>query len=70
MPKRETGTPFDSEKFSHDTAITDPGARLNIKAQNFWRRGQDTFLTFVTHVNAQSQKKQETNVTITFVMSD
>ena len=56
--------------FSHDTAITDPGARLDIKARNFWRRGQDTFFFMylffdvcVSHVNAPSQRNQETKVT-------
>ena len=40
------------------------GARLDIKARNFWRRGQDAFFDVcVTHVNAPSQKKQETKVT-------
>ena len=57
-------TPVTGETFSHDTAITDPGARLDIKARNFWRRGQDAFFDVcVTHVNAPSQKKQETKVT-------
>ena len=52
------------EKFSHDTKITDPGARLDIKARNSWRRGQDAFFDVcVTHVNAPPQKKQETKVT-------
>ena len=50
------------ETFSNDTA--DPGARLDIKARNFWRRGQDAFFDVcVTHVNAPSQKNQETKVT-------
>ena len=57
-------TPVTGETFSHDTAITDPGARLDIKARNFWQRGQDAFFDVcVTHVNAPSQKKQETKVT-------
>ena len=47
-------TPITGETFSHDTAITDPRARLDIKARNFWRRGKDAFFDVcVTHVNAQ-----------------
>ena len=55
-------TPLTGETFSHDTA--DPGAQFDIKARNFWRRGQDAFFDVcVTHVNAPSQKNQETKVT-------
>ena len=47
-------TPITGETFSHDTAITDPRARLDIKARNFWRREKDAFFDVcVTHVNAQ-----------------
>ena len=30
-------TPITGETFSHERAITDPGADLDIKARNFWR---------------------------------
>ena len=52
-------TPITGETFSYD-----PGARLDNKARNFWRRGQDAFFDVcVTHVNAPSQKNQETKAT-------
>jgi len=54
-------TPVSGETFNYATAIVDDGARLDIKARNFWRRGQDAYFDVcVTHVNAPSQKKQET----------
>ena len=47
------------ETFAHDTAITDPGARLDIKAQNFWRRGQNAFFeTKVTFYRHEERKKR------------
>jgi hypothetical protein len=54
-------TPVSGETFNYATAIKDDGARLDIKARNFWRRGQDAYFDVcVTHVNAPSQKKLET----------
>ena len=54
-------TPVSGETFSYNTAIVDDGARLDIKARNFWRRGQDAYFDVcVTHVNAPSQKKLDT----------
>ena len=44
------------------TANTSQGARLDIKARNFWRQGQDAFFEIrVTHVNALSYKDLSTN---------
>ena len=44
------------------TANTSQGARLDIKARNFWRQGQDAFFDIrVTHVNALSYKDLSTN---------
>ena len=52
-------TPVTGETFAHDTAITDPGACLDIKAQNFWRRGQNAFFeTKVTFHRHEERKKR------------
>ena len=49
------------ETFEHRTANSSFGARLDIKARNFWRPGQDTYLDIrVTHVNALIQQNLTT----------
>ena len=50
-------TDLQGESFSNRTANTSSGARLDIKARNFWRQGQDAYFDIrVTHVNALSHK--------------
>ena len=53
---------LEGETFRLRTANTAPGARLDIKARNFWRQGQDAYFDIrVTHVNALSQKDLTTD---------
>ena len=50
-----------SEVMDHQTANTEDDSRLDIKARNFWQRGQTAFFDIrVTNVNAESQKNQTT----------
>ena len=54
-------TDLQGEIFQHRTANTAQGARLDIKARNFWRQGQDAYFDVrVTHVNAKSQAHKST----------
>ena len=40
---------------------TEDGARLDIKARNFWQRGQTSYFDVrVTHVNSETQKNMST----------
>ena len=53
--------PLDSKRFKLKTTNTSEEARLDIKAQGFWRRGQNAFFDIrVTHVNCTSSKGQST----------
>ena len=46
---------LDSETSSYRSANSDPNARLDIRTQGFWNRGQDTFFDiWVIHPNASS----------------
>ena len=50
-------TELQGETFHNRTANTSSGARLDIRARNFWRQGQDAYFDIrVTHVNALSNK--------------
>ena len=43
------------------SANTEEGARLDIKARGFWRRGQTAFYDIrVTHVNSKTNSKKST----------
>ncbi len=54
-------TDLQGETFQHRSANTSPGARLDIRARNFWRQGQDAYFDVrVTHVNARSHKNRTT----------
>ena len=55
-------TNLSGEVLHYATAIRGDDARLDIKARDFWRRGQDAFFDVrVTHVNAESQRHMETS---------
>ena len=50
-------TDLQGETFNYRTANTSSEARLDIRARNFWRQGQDSFFDIrVTHVNALSHQ--------------
>ena len=54
-------TPLDNEVFTLRTANTSEEARLDIKANSFWRRGQTAFFDVrITHVNSASNINKET----------
>ena len=54
-------TDLQGETFQYRSANTSQGARLDIKARNFWRQGQDAYFDVrVTHVNARSQADKST----------
>ena len=53
--------PVTNEHMRLKTANTNDQSRLDIKANDFWRRGLTAFFDIrVTHVNSQSNKNQET----------
>ena len=53
--------PVTNEIFNHRTANTENEARLDVKANGFWRRGQTSFFDIrVTHVNSQSNLSKHT----------
>ena len=52
------------EHFEKKTANTSDDARLDIRAPNFWQKGQVAYFDVrVTHVNCPSQQDQETKRT-------
>ena len=49
--------PLSGEHFSHQSANTEPNARLDIRARGFWSTGQDAFFDVrVFHPNASSNR--------------
>ena len=53
--------PITNEVMRFKSANTDNGARLDIKAKGFWRRGQTAFYDIrVTHVNSKTNSKKST----------
>ena len=51
-----------NETFQYRTANIEDGARLDMKASGFWRRGQTAFFDVrVTHVNSQSNSDKTTS---------
>ena len=53
--------PLDNERFNFRPANIENDARLDIKADNFWRYGQTAFFDVrVTHVNSSTNRGQET----------
>ena len=49
--------PLTNESFTHRSANTDPNARLDIRARDFWNTGQDAFFDVrVFHPNASSNR--------------
>ena len=49
--------PLENEKFDPRTANTSSEARLDIKASDFWNRGQTSLFDIrIPHVNAASKK--------------
>ena len=53
----------DGETFRHRSTNTSADARLDIRARNFWRQGQDTYFDIrVTHVDAPSHKDRPTEI--------
>ena len=53
--------PVTNEVMYNRTANTQNDARLDIKANSFWQKGQTAFFDIrVTHVNSQSQKHMST----------
>jgi len=56
-------TNIDGETFRNRSTNTAPDARLDIRARNFWRQGQDTYFDIrVTHVDAPSHKDRATKI--------
>ena len=54
--------PVTNETFQYRTANIEDGARLDMKASGFWRRGQTAFFDVrVTHVNSQSNSDKTTS---------
>ena len=54
--------PVTNERFQHRTTNSEDGARLDVKASDFWRRGQTSFFDVrITHVNTPSNQNKNTS---------